>query len=47
MFHISGADHAPHSAYMERVKEAVGEMYDELNEDCRKIPDTLKAMKML
>ena len=43
----AGADHSVNSDYMGRVREAAGEMYDELTEDCKKIPDTLKAMKML
>ena len=32
---------------MERVREAVGAVYDELTEDCKNIPETLKAMKMI
>merc|ERR1712179_456975 len=44
---VAGADHSANSDYMERVREAAGEMYDELTEDVKKIPDTLKAMKML
>ena len=43
-----GADHAPLCDYMLRVRKAAGEVqYDVINEDCKKIPDTLKDMNMI
>ena len=42
-----GADHGTSKDYMERVRQATLDVYDELTEDCKNIPETLKAMKML
>ena len=42
-----GADHGASKDYMERVRQATLDVYDELTEDCKNIPETLKAMKML
>ena len=42
-----GADHRASKDYMERVTQATLDVYDELTEDCKNIPFTLKAMKML
>ena len=42
-----GANHLASAEYMESVRQATLAVYDELTEDCKKIPETLKAMKML
>eukprot|EP00091_Calanus_sinicus_P013867 TRINITY_DN30815_c0_g1_i1.p1 TRINITY_DN30815_c0_g1~~TRINITY_DN30815_c0_g1_i1.p1 ORF type:complete len:106 (+),score=29.68 TRINITY_DN30815_c0_g1_i1:178-495(+) len=44
---VAGADHGTSKEYMERVRQATLAVYDELTEDCKNIPETLKAMKML
>ena len=40
-----GADHGASKDYMERVRQATLDVYDELTEDCKNIPETLKAIK--
>ena len=42
-----GANHESSKEYMERVRQATLADYDELTEDCKKIPETRKAMKMI
>eukprot|EP00092_Neocalanus_flemingeri_P028435 GFUD01030876.1.p1 GENE.GFUD01030876.1~~GFUD01030876.1.p1 ORF type:complete len:224 (-),score=68.80 GFUD01030876.1:97-768(-) len=42
-----GVNHDTSKEYMERVRQATLDVYDELTEDCKKIPETLRAMKML
>jgi len=44
---VAGADHTASKDYMERVRQATVDVYDELTQDCKNIPETLKAMKML
>jgi len=44
---VAGANHESSSEYIERVRQATIGCYDELTEDCKRIPETLKSMKML
>ena len=39
--------HEASKDYMERVRQDTLPFYDQLSEDCKKIPDYLKALKML